>query len=277
MITRSKLLSRAIDDCIKEIYSLVQPSVGWNDFVEQNRIYSKKYKAWEKYYELSKKESLTEEELKEFSVYSNEWKDKSIIECIGPRPYEFYYLPREVMKEIVESYVHAYRIDVKQEFLDNIAILKNYCRKPIVDKYIDDYTDENGNHHPGYRSYDHPDNLEKELQKIFDDKILPNICEQYNKQYNLQTTGIESSVAKAYSQIFQDKFFEFLDMAGDFYEWNGDLNSFNMSVYLGPSPNSNKEAVIENWKKYRNKDIEINEEQIKREYYGDEYDNEELD
>ena len=248
MITRSKLLSRAIDDCIKEIYSLVQPSVDWNDFIQENKLYSNQYKIWEKTKDTDPN-----------------YIGKSITECIGPRPYEFYYLPKDVMKEVVESYVHAYRMDVKQEFLDNIAILKDYCRKPIVDKYIDDYTDEHGNHHPGYRSYDHPDNLEKELQKIFDDKILPNICEQYNKQYNLQTTGIESSVTKAYSQRFQNKFFEFLDMAGDFYEWNGDLNSFNMSVYLGPSPNSSKEVVIKNWKQYRNKDIEIDESKYKEE------------
>ena len=47
------------------------------------------------------------------------------------------------------------------------------------------------------------------------------------------------------------------------------LNSFNVSVYLGASPNSNKKAVIENWKKYRNQDIEIDEEQIKKDYYGE--------
>ena len=71
----------------------------------------------------------------------------------------------------------------------------------------------------------------------------------------------------------QDKFFEFLDMAGKFFRWDRDLNSFKMSVYLGPSPNSNKKAVIENWKKYRNKDIEINEERIIKEYfYGEDYD-----
>jgi len=58
-------------------------------------------------------------------------------------------------------------------------------------------------------------------------------------------------------------------MAGNFYNWSRDLNSFNMTVYLGPSPNSNKEAVIENWKKYRMQEIEIDEEQIKKEYYGD--------
>ena len=30
--------------------------------------------------------------------------------------------------------------------------------------------------------------------------------------------------------------------------------------------------VIENWKKYYNKDIEINEEEIKKQYYGEELD-----
>ena len=248
MITRNKLLSQAVDDCMKELYSLVQPSVDWDDFVEQNRIYSKKYKAWERYYELSKKESLTEEELKEFSVYPNEWKDKSITECIGPRPYEFYYLPRDVMKEVVESYVYAYRMDVKQEFLNNIAILKDYCRKPIVDKYIDDHTDKNGNYHPGYRSYNYPDNLAKEIAKII-------------SNYSLEEAKEDSDDV----QDICNKFFEFLDMAGNFYEWNGDLNSFNVSVYLGPSPNSSKEAVIKNWKQYRNKDIEIDESKYKEE------------
>ena len=46
-----------------------------------------------------------------------------------------------------------------------------------------------------------------------------------------------------------------------------DLNSFNTNVYLGASPNSNKEAVIENWKKYRNKDIEIDESKYNEENY----------
>jgi hypothetical protein len=166
------------------------------------------------------------------------------------------------MKDICDSYVYAYRFDQQQELLDTIEVLKNYCEEPIVDKYINDCTDETGFHHPGYRSYDHPDNLEKEIQKIFDNEILPDICKQYNKQYNLQTTGIESSVNKAYSQIFQDKFFEFLDMAGKFFNWNGDLNSFYVSVCFGASPNSNKQAVIDNWKKYRKQDIKIDEPQI---------------
>ena len=152
------------------------------------------------------------------------------------------------MKDICDSYVHAYRMDIKQEFLDNIKVLKDYCKKPIVDKWIEG---ENG--FPGHRGYEHPDNLEKEINKL--------LCKQFNSP---ELSGISNKV--------QDKFFEFLDMAGNFFEWNSDLNSFNVSVYLGPSPNSNKQAVIENWKKYRNQDIKINEKEIKENYYGEELD-----
>ena len=229
MLTRSDILSKAVDDCMKELYSYVQPHVEWEDFVGQNKMYSNKYLLWEKTKDLDPN-----------------YIGKSLVECIGPRPYEFYYLPKDILKDIVDNYVYAYKIDNQQELLDTIETLKNYCKEPIVDKYIDDWTDETGFHHPGYRDYDHPDNLEKEINKIIDDEDI--------------------------SQLIQNKFFEFLDMAGKFYNWNRDLNTFNCSVYLGPSPNSNKEAVIENWKEYRNQDIEIDEEQIKKDYYGEELD-----
>jgi hypothetical protein len=236
MINRDNVLSKAVNDCFEELYTLVVPKITWEEFKEECKIYSNKYKAWEEYKRLlikREKENLSEEELKRFSVFPINWENKSITECIGPSPYEFYFLPKEIMKDICDSYVHAYKIDNQQELLDTIETLKNYCKEPIVDKYIDDWTDETGFHHPGYRSYDHPDNLEKELEKIL---------------HNTST-----------ARLIQEKFFEFLDMAGNFFSWNRDLNSFNTSVYLGPSPNSNKEAVIENWKKYRNKDITIND------------------
>ena len=224
-MTRDDVISKAINECIEELYTFVVPSVTWEEFKKECKEYSEKYKKWE-----------------------SEESDKSKKECIGPAPYEFYYLPREIMKDICDSYVHAYELDSHQELLDTIETLKNYCKKPIVDKYIDDWTDETGFHHPGYRSYDHPDNLEKQLTDLIPDS-------GFNK------LDIAESI--------QNKFFEFLDMAGNFFNWNRDLNTFNCSVYLGPSPNSNKEGVIENWKEYRNKDIEIDEEQIKKDYYGD--------
>lgn len=238
MITRSKLLSKAIDDCMKELYSFVQPSVDWNDFISQNKLYSNQYAIWEKTKDTDPN-----------------YIGKSINECVGPRPYEFYYLPKDIMKDIVDSYINAYRIDIKQDFLDNIEVLKDYCKNPIIDKYI-----EGKNGDPGHRGYEHPNSLHKELATI-----LKTYCDDSEADFGYV------------AQEIQDKFFEFLDMAGEFFDWNYELNGFNTAIYLGASPYSNKEIVIDNWKKYRNKDIEINEEQIKKEYYGDEYDDEELD
>ncbi len=223
-MTRREVLEEAALKCMKELYTKVQPAVDWDDFMEENRLYSKAYKQWESLYKKSPE------------------KAGSVLDFCGPKPYEFYYLPRKVFKEIADSYVDAYCIDSKQNLLDIIDILKNYCKDPIIDKYIDKYVDITGNPHPGYRSYEHPDNLEKELTTLI-------------KMYCDDSEADFIGVAKE----MQSKFFEFLDMAGKFFNWNRDLNTFNTTVYLGPSPCSNKETVIKNWKIYRNKDITIDE------------------
>ena len=256
MITRDDVLSQACVDCMKELYSFAYPKVTWEDFRKENEVYNKKYKTWENFDKAFQERDKNPEVWLQYQSTFKDWENKSITECIGPRPFEFYFLPREVMKSICEEYVYAYKIDDQQGLLNTINILKEYCRNPVVDKYIDEHTDENGDWHPGYRSYDHPDNLEKEVEKYFREKFTF-ISDEPLKE-------IES-----HSNELQNKFFEFLDMAGNFYNWNRDLNSFNMTVYLGASPNSNKEAVIKNWKEYRNQDIEIDEEQMKKEYYGD--------
>ena len=219
-MTRREVLSNAVTECLKELYSWATPKIDWEEFLKENKIYTEKYTKWE--------------------VLENR---PPILEYCGPRPYEFYYLPSDIFNDIKESYVYAYKLDGQKELLDTIEILKNYCKEPIVDKYIEGKGNE-----PGYRGYDHPDNLEKQLYDLVPD------------------TGFDKSEM---SKEIQDKFFEFLDMAGNFFNWNGDLNSFYMSVCLGASPNSNKQAVIDNWKKYRKQDIEINEERIKKEYYGE--------
>lgn len=249
MISRDDVLRDAVDKCMKELYSLVTPSVKWDDFVEQNKIYSKLYKEWEEFrLDFINKEKNPKKWEETKGKYKNlEWEGKSFIDCIGPRPYEFYYLPKEIMNDVCNYYIEAYRLDSQQELLNTIEILKHYCREPIVDKYIDGKNGE-----PGHRGYDHPDNLEKEIKDL-----LKAYCDDSECDFSYVVNEIVN------------KFFEFLDMAGNFYNWNGELNSFNTSVYLGASPNSNKEAVIKNWKKYKNKDITIDEEQIKKDYYGD--------
>lgn len=216
MITRHDVLADAINKCIRELYSLAQPEVNYDDFIEENKIYLEKEK---EYYSLPKDNR------------------PSYYEYMGPKPYEFYYLPREIFKEIADSYVEAYKFDDKQELLDTIEVLKNYCKEPIVDKWIEGNDDE-----PGHRGYEHPDNLEKELDRMI-------------RPYTTNIFGVD----------FQNKFFEFLDMAGDFYNWSGYLNTFNTHIYLGGTPSSNKESVIENWKKYRNIDIKIDESKYNEE------------
>ena len=230
MVTRREILSEAIDKCLKDLYSQVQPKISWNHFKLECEQYSKKYLEWEDWRKTNKGHP--------------EWEEKFITECIGPKPYEFYYLPKEIMKDICDSYVYAYKLDSQQEFLDTIEILKNYCKEPIVDKYIEGELRKDGTRWPGHRGYDHPDNLKTEIIKILGDIAIDN---------------------DYYQDAICNKFFEFLDMAGNFYNWNGELNSFNMSVYLGPSPNHNKQAVIDNWKKYRNKEIKINDDKYNKE------------
>lgn len=197
-MNRNEVISKAVDECIKELYSYAVPHIEWEDFIKENKNYKE-----------------------------------------GPKPYEFYYLPRKITEDICNNYIYSYNLDEQKNLLDIIQILKNYCEDPITEKYVDDE----------YRNYTRPENLKNELRKYFSE--------------NFDLTFSEDS----YEDI-QNIFFKFLDMAGKFFNWNSNLNKFSFNVYLGASPSSNKEAVIENWKKYRNKDIEIIEDKINEAYYG---------
>ena len=263
MINRDDVLSKAVNDCFEELYALVIPKITWEKFKKECKNYRNRFQTWENFRKAQIEKDEFPQEWEHQKIVHPNWENKSKTECIGPAPYEFYFLPREIMKDICDSYIHTYKMDNQQELLDTIETLKNYCKKPIVDKYIDDWTDETGFHHPGYRGYDHPDNLEKEINTYLDLKFPlmdPERAEDAEDFENKLNTAAKE---------LQDKFFKFLDMAGNFYNWSRDLNSFNITVYLGPSPNSNKKSVIENWKKYRMQEVEIDEEQIKKEYYGD--------
>lgn len=225
-MTRNDVLGKAIDECLKEVYTMVQPEVSWEDFIQQNKEYLEKEKEYYK---------LPEENRPKYHEY------------MGPKPYEFYYLPKEVFKEVADSYIYAYKLDEHKNLKEIIQILKDYCKAPIVDKYIEGELHEDGTRWPGHRGYDHPDNLKLTLIDLI-----------VKSDLNLENNTGDQVVNL--SEKIQNKFFEFLDMAENFYDWNGELNTFNCNVYLGPSPNSNKEAVIDNWKKYRNKEIEIDNE-----------------
>lgn len=204
-MTRQDVISQACSQCMKDLYKYAVPHISWKQFVKECEDYDVRYEEWK-------------------DKSKNEWKGKPIEECIGPKPFEFYYLPKEILHGICDSYISIYRLDQKQELLDTIEILKNYCKNPIV-KSTNKY------------GYEKPSNLEEELTEIF------NPIQDCD--------GIEMAV-KA-----QNKFFEFLDMAGKFYKWTRDLDAFKQNVYLGASPSDNREDVIKNWKKYRNKTIHL--------------------
>jgi len=256
MISRDYVISDAIEKCLKELYVYAQPKVTWEEFKKENEIYNNKYKTWENFNKVFQEKDKNPEMWLQYQSTFRGWENKSITECIGPKPFEFYYLPKDIMKDICDSYIHAYKLDDQQELLNIIHILKEYCKRPVISKYIQE---KDGN--PGYRGYEHPDNLEKEINTYLDLKFPlmdPERAEDAEDFENKLNTAAKE---------LQDKFFEFLDMAGNFYNWNGDLNSFNMSIYLGASPSSNMQTVIDNWKKYRNIDIEINVEELEKSYY----------
>lgn len=176
-LSRSDVLSKAAEECMRELYKHVQPKVEWEDFVKQNKEYKE-----------------------------------------GPKPYEFYYLPKKVFDEIVEMYQYAYKIP--SSIKSHIVTLTNYFNDPIRDKWIEGKTEDD----PGHSGYEHYTPLKEVIGEDNFNKVL-----------------------------------EYMQEALGFYRWDRDLDSFNMTVYLGASPNSNKQAVINNWKKYKGIDITIDE------------------
>ena len=92
-MNRNEVLGKAVEECLKEMYSFVQPPVEWEDFIQQNK----------------------------------EWKEGN------PKPYEFYYLPKEVFNEILESYIYSYNI--RSQFSDCLELLEDYFNNPSKDKY----------------------------------------------------------------------------------------------------------------------------------------------
>lgn len=146
--------------------------------------------------------------------------------------YERYYLSSEEFKYILNKYKKAYNIESTWE--DYVEIIENYLIKGgTKDKYIESYTDEKGHYHPGYRGYDTVPPLIKQIQTC-----LQNHKIDYNSlanELNLLTLNT-------------------IKDCKNYYRFDHEESSFDFSVYLGASPTSYKDTVIEYWK---NQGIEI--------------------
>lgn len=221
MLDRDEILEKAYHECMAEMYAKAQPSAD--------------------YYQLL-------EDAKNGKI----GKDEKI--------YERHYLSHEEFKHILGKYKDAYNI--KSHWEDDIEILERYIKEGgSKDKYIEAYTDENGNYHPGHRSYEKVKPLKEQLDEIF-----------YESDFY---TGSEMDEAsEELINNLYDKVTDIIDTCKNFYEFDREESSFDCSVALGPSPCSNKDTVIEYWKS-QGIDIEIEERNPLLfwdvDYYGDSF------
>ena len=138
--------------------------------------------------------------------------------------------------------------------------MKEYLiKRGVKDAYINEYTDENGNYHPGYRGYEKIAPMVEHIKKIISDEHDGN-----------------NEVTAAIAQKVANKVIELINTCQDFYRFNGDECKFRNTLAMGASPTSNAETVKKWWKDHYNVDIEIVERNplLLWEYdnYGDQMD-----
>ena len=115
-ISRRKIISNAIDACLREMYQKAQPPADIDEYVKK--------------------------------VESGEINDNT-----RPYIYQRHYLSNKEAKYIADKYLSAYRMN--DEWTSNIDLLLSDLKEGCtINKTIPEYTDENGITHPSYRGYD---------------------------------------------------------------------------------------------------------------------------
>lgn len=213
MLDRKEILERAYHECMAEMYAKSQPSADYNQLLED-----------------AKNGKIGKDE----------------------RVYERYYLSHEEFKHILGKYKEAYNI--KSHWIDDIEVLERYIKEGgSKDKYIEAHTDEKGNYHPGYRSYEKVKPIKEQLSDVLEEYSLYDE-NMHNKLYDTVTNII--------------------DTCKNFYRFDREESFFDCSVALGPSPNSCAEAVIQYWA-HQGVDIKIEERNPlllwEMDYYGDDF------
>lgn len=219
MLDREEVLTKAVMDCYREMYAKAQPSADWDKLVQD------------------KKDGKIDEE-KDGAVYNR------------------HYLSFDEYIYIQNKYLDAYKI--KSEWNDDIGILEEYLNEGgSKDKYIEEYTDENGDYHPSHRGYEKVPPLKEQILAIMKDFDC-------------------SEVAANVGEQIYDKVMETISLCKDFYRFNMDERKFRNTIAFGSTPTSNAETVKKWWKEHEGIDIEIKERNPllfwEYDYYGDEID-----
>ena len=131
MLDRDKILEKAYNECMAEMYAKAQPSAD--------------------YYQLC-------EDAKNGKIGKDE------------RVYERYYLSQEEFLHIRDKYVKAYgmegtwksNIELLEQYLTEGG---------TKDKYIESHTDENGHYHPGYRGYEKVKPIKEQIESILNNEF----------------------------------------------------------------------------------------------------------
>ena len=213
-IIREDVLIKGVEDCFREMFAKAQPEADWDNLIAE-------YKAGK----------------------IDEEKDGPI--------YDRHYLSYEEYKYILDKYLDAYR--VRSEWKDDIEILEDYLNKGgKKDKYIEPYTDENGNYHTGYRGYEDVAPLKEQIINVLNNFNGGKCPDQERLVDNLM-------------KIIMDD----ITTCKNFYCFNVDEQKFRNTIAFGATPTSNKETVKKWWKDHYNVDIEIEDRIPKLFWYMD--------
>ena len=218
MLTREEILNKAYHDCMCEMYAKAQPEADWDNIVEEYRS---------------------------GKIGKNE------------RVYDRHYLSMDEFLYIRDKYKEAYNI--KKTWIPNLEFLEELINKGgLKDKYNPDWTDEQGNHHPGYRSAEEVKPLK---EQIFD------IIKEFDS----------SEAAQEIGEIIYNKVIDTIENYKDFYRFDREADDFDVNISLGASPCTNADTVKKWWKENYNQDIEIEERNPRLFWYRDmEYTDEDL-
>lgn len=181
-------------------------------------------------------------------------KNGTIIDTPNDKVFERYYLSYEEFHYILNKYVELYGMSEKwNSYLETVE--KYFTGEGRKDIWIAEKTDEDGDKHPGYRS--------SEAVPHIKDTIY-NILKQYINDSNSQE--IRDKITK--------EVLSYIENCKNYYRYDREEHNFSARVALGCSPTSNKNSVIEYWKK-QGKDIEIVERNPRllwdMDYYGEEF------
>lgn len=218
MLTREEILNKAYHDCMCEMYAKAQPEADWDNIIEEYRL-----------------GKLGKED----------------------RVYERHYLSMDEFLYIRDKYKEAYNI--KKTWIPNIEFLeKLLIEGGLKDKYNPDWTDEQGNHHPGYRS---AEDVKPLKEQIFD------VIKEFDSP----------EAAQEIDEIIYNKVIDTIKNYKEFYRFDREADDFDVNISLGASPCTNANTVKKWWKENYNQDIEIEERNPRLFWYRDmEYTDEDL-